>query len=84
MENSNLSPNAKRSKSHRVHKRLKKKLLTEKENGFVLDCLNQQKSSLKSYNTIHDKFLNYFIVRVHPNVTKSHKKFNSFGRVQRI
>lgn len=48
-------------------------MLKEKENGFVLDCLNEEKSKLKTYNTISDKYLNYFVIRVHPNRSSSKK-----------
>ena len=84
MENVPKGQNQIRSKSTKVNKRLKRKLLTQKQNGFVLDCLNQKKSTLKTYNTINDKFLNYFVIRVHPNVSKGHKKFSSVGRVNQV
>lgn len=48
-----------------------RQLLKEKENGFVLDCLNEEKSKLKVYNSISDKYLNYFVIRVHPNRSSS-------------
>jgi hypothetical protein len=32
--------------------------------------VNEEKSKLKSYNSVGDKFLNYFVIRVHPNCGK--------------
>ena len=75
-----------RSKSTRIRKRLHKKVLSEKENNFVLDCLNQQKAHLEPYNSTNDKFLNYFVIRVHPNMaamTKTHKKLYPISRTQK-
>jgi hypothetical protein len=74
----------KRSKSTRTRKRLQKKIQNEKENGFVLDCLNQSKSQLRSYKSINDKFLNYFIIRVHPNVSKHAKHRNPLTKVSKV
>lgn len=70
MEEGNQNSVSRRSTSTRVRKRQLRRELREKENGFVLDCLNQQKSHLKSYNSTSDKFLHYFVIRVHPNCSK--------------
>lgn len=71
----------KRSKSTRGKRRILEKI-KKKEEGFVLDCLNEQKSKLQNYNSISDKFLNYFVIRVHPNrktVKKQSKNVNQIG-----
>jgi len=36
----------------------------------VLDCLNKEQAKLKVYNSASDKYLNYFVVRIHPNLNK--------------
>ena len=73
-----------RSKSTRTRKRLQKKQQSEKENGFVLDCLNQSKSKLQAYNSIQDKFLNYFVIRVHPNLNKPNKHHTTISKVSKV
>jgi hypothetical protein len=59
--------------STRSKKRAIQRELHEKENRFVLDCLNSEKTKLKKYNSISDQFLNYFVIRVHPNCKKTTK-----------
>jgi hypothetical protein len=69
-----------------MKRRFERKVLQEKENGFVLDCLNEQKAKLKHYNSISDKYLNYFVIRVHPNVTKSKsgKHTHSVSKIDKV
>jgi hypothetical protein len=42
----------------------KQKKLREKENGWVLDCVSEEKAKLKPYNTVADKFVKNFITRI--------------------
>lgn len=74
----------KRSKSTRHRKRVMRQFLKEKENGFVLDCLNEEKSKLQTYNSISDKYLNYFVIRVHPNRSNSKKSIRQVSQVSRL
>lgn len=39
----------------------------------MLDCINEDKSKLKPYSSIKDKYLKYFVVRV-PKKKKMHAK----------
>lgn len=57
-------------RSIRIRKREERRQLKEKENGFVLDCLNQAKSHANSYNSINDKFLRYCIIKVRASPTR--------------
>lgn len=74
----------KRSKSTKIKRRFIKQVLREKENGFVLDCLNGEKTKLKSYNSINDKYLNYFVIRVHPNRNPSKKSLTQLSTITRM
>ena len=73
----------KRSKSTRGKRRTLEKI-KEKEKGFVLDCLNEKQSKLQNYNTISDKFLNYFVIRVHPNRKNIKKITNSTSQISKL
>ena len=49
------------SKSMRKRQR---QILKEKENNWVLDCINENKSKLKPYSSLRDKYLKYFVIGV--------------------
>lgn len=54
------------SRNHSTAKTSKKKLsnLAQKENNWILDCTNEERSKLKPYSAVKDRFLKYFVVRV--------------------
>ena len=49
------------SKNMRKRQRQIKK---EKDNNWVLDCINENKSKLKPYSSLRDKYLKYFVIGV--------------------
>ena len=51
--------------THRT-RRLRGREQTEKENGFVLDCLNGEKSRMLAYNSSKDRLGRYMVMRVPP------------------
>ena len=56
------------SKSMRKRQR---KIYREKENNWVLDCVNEKKSKLKPYSSLRDKYLKYFVIGV-PKKKRNH------------
>jgi hypothetical protein len=44
--------------------KLNKYKVKYKEGHFILDCTNIYASKLQSYNSINDKFLDYYVVKV--------------------
>lgn len=47
--------------------------MREKENNWVLDCINRQKSTLQPYSSFKDKYLKYFVIGV-PKKKRVYKK----------
>jgi hypothetical protein len=47
--------------------------LRAKENGWVLDCVNEAKAKLKPYSAASDKYFKHFVVRV-PKRKKANAK----------
>jgi hypothetical protein len=58
--------------------RKKLKEFEEKENNWVLDCVNEQKAKLQTYSVVKDRFLKYFVVRV----PKKKRDFSKTERTQ--
>lgn len=79
VDNSNPKRNS-NTRTNRKHKKETK----EKENGFVLDCLNQQKTHLQSYKSINDKFLKYYVIKIRPTCKKAVSPNKSIIKCQQV
>ena len=55
------SPSKSPKKSRKYRKMNQRK---EKENNWVLDCINEEKPKLKPYTPLQDQYLKYFLVGV--------------------